>query len=266
MIIHKKPEKALAVKNAVVTIGSFDGVHFGHRAIIDSLKAKAEETGGETVIVTLFPHPRKVLNLDTANFRLLNSLEEKEFLIERCGVGHLVELEFTEAFSRISYEDFVKEVLVGQLHAKAVVVGYNHHFGHNRDGNFQKLQRLGLQAGFDVIEIPKHDIDKEKISSTTIRAALQRGDIETANKFLEYPYFFFSPIDTEGFLQITESLKLVPPKGKYQVEIVDDYRKKERGAEAIVEIGEDERVKVVSPLWENFVEKEYMQIKFVGRI
>ena len=107
MIIHKKPEKALAVKNAVVTIGSFDGVHFGQRAIIDSLKAKAEETGGETDIVTLFPHPRKVLNHDTANFRLLNSLEEKEFLIERCGVGHLVELEFTEAFSRISYEDYV---------------------------------------------------------------------------------------------------------------------------------------------------------------
>lgn len=219
MRVFKGLEELPPLKKAVVTVGSFDGVHCGHRAIIDRLKALARETGGETVLVTFWPHPRKVLDPDTTHFRLLNSLREKEYLLEQAGIDNLVVIPFTREFSRTSSRSFAGDILHGKLKAETVVVGYNHHFGRDRRGDFDSLRAAGREKGFRVCEIPKQDVDHEKISSTVIRETLHRGDVRTAARYLGFPYFFLGRTDDEGWLQTDESLKLVPPAGRYRVRL-----------------------------------------------
>jgi riboflavin kinase/FMN adenylyltransferase len=215
---------------AAVTTGTFDGVHLGHHTIINRLKEAAQAIGGESVLLTFYPHPRLVLfPLDT-EIKLLNSQQEKEFLLSKTGIDHLVVLPFTKEFSRLTSLDFVRNILVNKLHAKKLVIGYDHHFGRNREGSFEHLVEFGPMYGFEVEEIPALDVDHVAISSSKIRKALEEGDLQTANTFLGYPYFITGKVikgkqlgNSIGFptanIVIEDAYKLIPANGVYAVKI-----------------------------------------------
>jgi riboflavin kinase/FMN adenylyltransferase len=223
------------IRNAVVTTGSFDGVHIGHKVILQRLKKLAAEIGGETVLITFHPHPRKVLYPETAgkDLFLINSQREKIHLLQKAGLDNLIIVNFTIEFSRISSMEFVRDILLNKLHARIIVVGFNHHFGHNREGDYEALKKLGVQHGFGVEEIAEQDIQNESVSSTKIRKALQDGNIQKANAYLDHQYIIMglmtrsSPVLEEiGFpsydVKIEEECKLVPPNGVYAVTVVGE--------------------------------------------
>jgi riboflavin kinase/FMN adenylyltransferase len=220
------------IRNAVVTTGSFDGVHVGHKAILERLNTLAAEIGGETVLITFHPHPRKVLYPDTIGkeLQLINSLRERIDLLRNAGMDNLIIVNFTLAFSRITSFEFVRDILLKKLHARKIVIGSNHHFGHNRQGDYESLRILGKQFGFDVEEIPEQDIHNETVSSAKIRLALQEGNIPKANAYLDYPYMISGPIRSgenvisqAGFSSfktfMEEDSKLIPPNGIYATTI-----------------------------------------------
>jgi riboflavin kinase / FMN adenylyltransferase len=222
------------LKNAVVTTGSFDGVHRGHKVILQRLKKLAFETGGETVLITFHPHPRKVLYPDTIgkDLFLLNSQQEKIELLRKAGLDNLIIVNFTLAFSKISSVEFVKNILLNKIHAKKIVIGGNHHFGHNREGDSEKMHQLGVEYGFDVEEIPEQEIEDESISSGKIREALLEGNIEKANTYLDHPYIIMGELkdtrlpdnemDFPVFsLRIEEESKLIPKDGVYAISALD---------------------------------------------
>ena len=221
------------IRNAVVTTGSFDGVHVGHKVILQRLRKLAAEINGETVLITFHPHPRKVLYPDTLgkDLFLINSQREKIELLRKAGLDNLIIVEFTRAFSQITSIDFVKNILLSRLHACKIVVGFNHHFGHNREGDYDELRKLGLENGFEVEEIPEQDIHNESVSSTKIRKALQDGNIQKANAYLDHHYIIMGraaksseKLEEIGFpcynVQIEEDCKLVPPNGVYAVTVI----------------------------------------------
>jgi riboflavin kinase / FMN adenylyltransferase len=230
-------DQAGSIKNAVVTTGSFDGVHVGHKVILQRLKNLAIETGGETVLITFHPHPRKVLYPETSGkeLYLINSQREKIELLRKAGLDNLIIVEFTLAFSKITSVDFVRNILLNKIHAKKIVIGFNHHFGHNREGDYEKLHQLGLEYGFEVEEIPEQDIQHETVSSTKIRKALLEGNIQKANAYLDHHYIIMgliqssNPVLTEiGFpsftVKIEEESKLIPPDGVYAVTVFDEEK------------------------------------------
>lgn len=233
MKIHYGFTDTASIKNAVVTTGSFDGVHIGHKTILNRINEIASVIGGESVLITFHPHPRKVLFPDTAgkNLLLINSQREKIELLSKTGIDHLIIIEFTKEFSEISSIDFIRNILVSKLHAKKVVIGFNHHFGHNREGDFGYLYELGQYYQFGVEEIPEQDIHKETVSSTLIRKALLEGKIQRANAYLDHLYIIIGMI-SEGSnscralnfptyrIPITEDCKLVPPDGVYAVSVL----------------------------------------------
>lgn len=221
MIIHKNTIDLPA--GCVATIGSFDGVHYGHRSIIRNLIDTASRYGTESLLMTFHPHPRKVLKADADKLRLLNTIREKEYLLERCGIDRLFEAEFTPEFANLSGEEFVRQYFVDRLRAKAVIVGYDHTFGKNRESGFEFLQQMGTKYGFDVFEIPKHDLEQNHVSSTAVRTLIQQGEIEKANELLTTPYFFIAPADTTGQLHPEEDTKLIPPPGEYRVNITTNH-------------------------------------------
>lgn len=213
--------------NSVITIGTFDGVHVGHQKIIKRLVKTAKKENLKAVVLTFFPHPRMVLQKD-ANIKLINTIEEKAELFNKFGIDNLVVKKFTKAFSRLSAEDFAKQVLVDKLNAKKVIIGYDHHFGRNRRANIDDLRRFGETYGFEVEEISMQDINDVAISSTKIRNALAEGDIIKANTFLGYDFMISGTIVRgKGLgkqmdfptanLQIEESYKLIPKYGVYIV-------------------------------------------------
>ncbi|HTE30521.1 MAG TPA: bifunctional riboflavin kinase/FAD synthetase [Chryseolinea sp.] len=173
---------------AVVTSGTFDGVHVGHQKILSRLKEVALKCNGETVVITFWPHPRLVLHPEDTTLKLLNTFEEKAELLKANGVQHLVRIPFTKEFSQLSSEQFITTILVDTIGTKKLVIGYDHHFGKNREGSFEQLKRNAPAYGFEVEEIPRQDIDHIVVSSTKIRKALEEGDVETANHFLGNPY------------------------------------------------------------------------------
>ncbi len=205
----------------VVTIGSYDGVHYGHQHILSVVVQKSKHLGAQSLVVTMYPHPRKVLGLDASKLSLLNSLEEKAYLLERQGIDILYNIEFTPEFGNLSGEEFVEQYLVGRLNAKCVVVGYDHRFGRAGAWGFEDLCVMGQKFGFEVIQIPKQDIDQAGISSTTIRNLIASGDIVRANKYLIHPYIIIGMLQEDRSLAISESSKLLPPNGEYRVEIDD---------------------------------------------
>jgi riboflavin kinase / FMN adenylyltransferase len=233
--IYRNFDEAGLIRNAVVTTGSFDGVHMGHKVILQRLKNIAAEIGGETVLITFDPHPRKVLYPDTAgkDLYLINSQREKIELLRKAGLDHLIIVDFTLEFSRITSVDFVKNILLNKVHASKIVIGFNHHFGHNREGDYEALQQLGAEYGFDVEEIPEQDIQNESVSSTKIRKALLDGNIQKANAYLD-PHYIIMGLIREvnpklreiGFpsfsIRIEEESKLIPPNGVYAVSVMDD--------------------------------------------
>jgi riboflavin kinase / FMN adenylyltransferase len=231
--IYHDFEEAGHIRNAVVTTGSFDGVHIGHKVILERLKKLALETGGETVLITFHPHPRKVLYPDTLgkDLQLINSQREKIELLRKAGLDNLIIVNFTVEFSKITSVEFVRDILLSKLHARKIVIGFNHHFGHNREGDYEKLRQLGALNGFEVEEIPEQDIHHETVSSTKIRQALLDGNIQKANAYLDHHYIIMGPVADSsqtlaeiGFpsylLQVEEEQKLVPPNGVYAVSVV----------------------------------------------
>jgi riboflavin kinase/FMN adenylyltransferase len=215
-------------KRSVVTIGTFDGVHLGHKAIINRLKESAEAVGGSSVILTFYPHPRMVLYPDDHGLKLLNTPEEKAALLERAGVDHLMIYPFSTDFSRISAYDYVRNLLVTGLNAQKVIVGYDHRFGRNREGDFKTLSEWAELFDFEVEEIPVQEIDDVNVSSTKIRQCLASGDLETANSYLGYRYSISGKVihgakkgSTIGFptanISVDYTYKLIPANGVYAI-------------------------------------------------
>jgi len=228
MTVHKNLDLLPDFTNAVVTIGTFDGVHTGHLQIINQLKDEAKAVGGETVIITFHPHPRRIVQNQTTEVRLLNTLTEKIELLEARGIDHLVIIPFTQAFAEQAANEYVKNFLVKYFHPHTIIIGYDHKFGHNRQGDYHLLEEMKEKFGYRVKEIPQHVLQNSTISSTRIRQAIINGQIETANEFLGYDYFFEGLViegnklgRTIGYptanLRITDDEKLVPGNGVYAV-------------------------------------------------
>jgi riboflavin kinase/FMN adenylyltransferase len=190
MHVHRDIEKLPDFRNAVVTIGTFDGVHQGHRQVIDSLKQEAAAINGETVIITFHPHPRKVVSSAILGIRLINTLEEKTELLDQLGIDHLVIVPFTEVFANQPAEEYMRHFLIDRFHPRTIIIGYDHRFGRDRLGDYRMLERHAKEFGYQLKEIPKHLLDNIAISSTNIREALLHNDIGTANKLLGYEFFF----------------------------------------------------------------------------
>jgi riboflavin kinase/FMN adenylyltransferase len=196
MQVNRSISELPLFRNAVITIGTFDGVHEGHRKITRALKEEAEAIGGEAVIITFHPHPRKIVQND-ASLQMINTLEERIGLLASEGIDHLVVTPFTAEFSEQSAEDYIEHFLVSRFHPKVIIIGYDHHFGKDRRGNFNLLQEQSSRWGYRLVEIPKHVLDEIGISSTKIRKALLESDVDTANRLLGYE-FFFDGVVVEG--------------------------------------------------------------------
>lgn len=241
MKVHYSFDSLKDIKNPVVTTGTFDGVHVGHQVIIRRLNKLAMIHNGESVLITFHPHPRRVLYPDGKgkDLLLICSQEEKKILLRETGLDHLVIIEFTREFSKISSREFIEDLLMKKLNPRLIVVGFNHHFGHNREGDFSYLYKLSHHYGFDVEEIPEQDIHNESVSSTKIRKALLEGNIQRANAYLDHYYLImgkmkFHPRRSAQFerpvyiVQLEEDVKLIPPDGVYAVNIHND-RSVEKG-------------------------------------
>ena len=214
-------------KKTVVTIGTFDGVHKGHRKILEKIKLSAQELNCESVVLTFFPHPRMVLQNDNP-IKLLNTIEEKRTLLEGIGIDNLIIHPFNIEFSLFSAEEYVKKILVDQLQIQKIIIGYDHRFGVNRSADIKDLIIFGNKYGFEVEQISAQEIDEIAVSSTKIRNALLEGDCKLANQYLGYSYSFSGEVvkgkklgRTIGFptanIQIAEDFKLIPKKGVYIV-------------------------------------------------
>jgi len=213
-------------RNAVVTLGTFDGVHAGHRILIESITAEAKRLGGESVLLTFDKHPRTVIRPDETEPKLLTTSDEKITLLESLGVDNLVVIPFTKEFSQLSARDYVSDFLVKLFHPSVIVIGYNHRFGHHRDGSIELLQKLAPENKFTVKEINKQLVNDIAVSSTRIRVALEEGDIATANELLGYEYTLNGLVvkgdqrgRTIGFptanVKSSSEHKLVPARGVY---------------------------------------------------
>lgn len=214
------------VENAVVTIGTFDGVHIGHRKIIFRINEIARQINGESVLLTFFPHPRMVLHPEDSSIKLLNTLNERIELLKQAGIDHLLIIPFTAEFAETSSEDFIRQVLVEKLGTKKLVIGYDHHFGKNREGSFMNLKNSASDYGFEVEEIPEQDINDVAVSSTKIRKSLLLGDLSTAKQYLGYDFELNGTVvrgdqigRTIGFptanIFVGEKYKLIPKDGIY---------------------------------------------------
>lgn len=217
-------------KNPVVTIGTFDGVHRGHRIVIERLKEYAEKYGGETVLFTFYPHPRLVTNPDEKNLRLLTTLEEKKQLFAQFGIDHLIVYPFTKEFSELTYTEFVKNVLVDKIKTHCLVVGYDHKFGKNREGGFEYLKECAREYNFEIEKLEPLLLDDIHVSSTKIREALQAGNVKKANEHLGYEFTLHGTVvegkrlgRTIGFptanIESSDVHKLIPGYGVYAVRI-----------------------------------------------
>jgi riboflavin kinase/FMN adenylyltransferase len=232
MKIFKSFEEAKNIINPVVTTGSFDGVHIGHKTILNRLRMLAEKYRGESVLITFDPHPRKVLYPETAgkDLKLINSQEEKLDLLEKAGLDNVIIVEFTREFSKVTSEQFVRDFLHGILHAKVVVVGFNHHFGFNKEGDYKQLWDWQGKYHFEAEEIPEQEVYHETVSSTKIRQAISEGYIQRANAYLDHYYIIkgkpekYQSGDSPDLpylvkIPLTEECKILPSPGIYAVSV-----------------------------------------------
>jgi riboflavin kinase/FMN adenylyltransferase len=190
MQVYYNIESLPVFKNAVVTIGTFDGVHLGHRQIINTLKTEAEKVGGESVIITFHPHPRKVVSSVVTGIRLINTINERIELLKDCGINHLVVVPFTDYFANQTADDYIQDFLVNKFNPRTIIIGYDHRFGKERMGDYKLLEQKAVEYNYILKEIPEHILDTIKVSSTRIRNAILHGEIEEANKLLGYHFFF----------------------------------------------------------------------------
>lgn len=230
MNVYRHIDEFSSKRNVVLTTGIFDGVHLGHKKIIDQVVQMAQKINGESVLLTFFPHPRMVLYPESNDLKLLNTIDERLDLLRQTGIDHLIIHPFSMEFSRITSLDFVRDILVNKLNTKKLVIGYDHHFGKNREGSFEHLKEYGPLYGFEVEEIPAQEIQQINISSTKIRKSLLIGEIQAANQFLGYHYFINGTV-VEGSkvgrqigfptanIEVDEDYKLIPANGVYAVKI-----------------------------------------------
>jgi len=279
--IHKDPEK-LTIPNAVVTVGVFDGVHCGHDAIIRRLLAVAKEKKGKSVVVTFWPHPRLFLTPEGAGLKYLSTLREKRELFDKKGVDHFIIVPFTRELSNYSSEKFIKEIIVGKVQAKYLIVGFNHHFGKNREGSFETLKSLAGKYKIEVEQVDARVVDNQNVSSTRIREAMNSGDILLANRLLGYHYSLNGTIiggkkigRSLGFptanILPKERYKLIPKDGVYAVYInLDDKTLKGMlniGLRPTLSNGENGKsIEVHIFDFKHQIYGKDVQVRFVGRI
>ncbi len=240
MQVYHDIQEFKPLQNAVVTIGTFDGVHLGHRKIISRLQEVARQTGGETVILTFFPHPRMILHPEDQNLKLITTIAEKADLLADLGIDHLIITPFSRDFSNLSAEEYIREILVNKIGTKKIVIGYDHRFGKDRSGGLAELQQFSSVYNYEIEEIPEQDINEVAVSSSRIRKSILNGETNLANQFLGYAFFITGKVirgdqigRTLGYptanLFIEESYKLIPADGIYAVEI--RVMSEERGVE-----------------------------------
>ena len=273
------PDFPLETKT-IITIGTFDGVHLGHSVILNRLNAITEKTKMQSVLLTFFPHPRHVLQKTDQNMKLINTLDEKKILLEKSGLNNLVVQEFTKEFSRIQSANFVRDYLVEKLNLHTLVIGYDHHFGRNREGSIKELTVLSEIYGFNIEMISPQIFEDVAVSSTKIRKLLEKGEIEQANHYLGYTFFIFGKVirgnaigKTIGFptsnIEIENKWKLYPAEGVYAVQVILE----ERTYKGMMNIGNrptvegDKKTLEVHLLdfSEDIYEKQ-LQIKFIKKI
>jgi len=234
MKIYHGIEDFTKLNYAVVTSGTFDGVHLGHQKILKRLKEIAENNNGETVVITFWPHPRLVLHPEDESLKLLNTFEEKAALLKDFGIQHLIRIPFTKEFSQLTSEQFIRQILVDTIGTKKLVIGYDHHFGKNREGSFEQLKLNAPTYGFEVEEIPRQDVDHIGVSSTKIRQALEKGDCELATHLIGRPYGLTGRVisgDKIGRLigyptaniDVDSKHKLIPMHGIYAVTVRHEH-------------------------------------------
>ena len=264
---------------AVVTIGTFDGVHIGHRQILQKIVKQASDNNGVSVVITIWQHPRIVLQgVEESGLKLLSTFEEKAELLATLGIDYLVKIPFTKAFSQTSSEDFIRKILIDQVGTTHLVIGYDHHFGRNREGSFEYLQANIDNYGFTLQEIPRHDIDDVGVSSTKIRLALQAGEVDTAASYLGRNYELSGKVvhgqkigRTIGYptanLQLSESFKLIPAHGIYVVRVSvgekDAYGMLYIGTKPTLEGGLKEVIEVNILDFEEDIYDEVLHLEFL---
>jgi riboflavin kinase / FMN adenylyltransferase len=230
MLVYRNTERLPLFRNAVLTIGTFDGVHTGHQQVIAQMKKRAAEVVGETVIITFDPHPRTVVKA-ASGIQLINTLDEKIELLSDKGIDHLVIVPFTELFAQLTAEDYISRFLIRYFQPHTLIIGYDHHFGKGRSGNYELLRQKSVVFNYQLQEIPAHILNSISVSSTRIREAIGEGDMETAVHLLGYRYFFSGEVmegnklgRTIGYptanLEIAEKFKLIPGDGVYAVDVV----------------------------------------------
>jgi riboflavin kinase/FMN adenylyltransferase len=230
MQVHRDLQQLPDFRNAVITIGTFDGVHTGHQYILQQLQEAAEACHGETVIITFDPHPREVLAPQNKTVHLLTTLDEKIQLLEKWGIHHLVVVPFTKAFSELSATAYLEDFLISTFRPHTIIIGYDHRFGHNREGGLELLEAEQQKFGFRLLEIPQQVVHDLTVSSTKIRNSLQEGAILLANELLGYPYFINGKVvhgdkmgRQLGFptanIALHDSRKLIPAQGVYAVKV-----------------------------------------------
>lgn len=216
------------IRNPVLTIGTFDGVHIGHQKIIEQLNSEAQKIGGESVLFTFYPHPKQVLFPDSDHLRLIQTQSEKLIKLRECGLQNVIVFPFTKEFSRLTAVEFVRDFLVNRLKVKKLVIGYDHQFGKNREGTLEFLKNIAEVYDFEVIEIPAQEVDEVNVSSTKIRNALLEGNVELANQFLGDEFTLNGKVvhgdqlgRKIGFptanLELSSKDKLIPALGAYVV-------------------------------------------------
>ncbi len=230
MKIYNHIDDFVKINNAVVTIGTFDGVHIGHQKIISRLIEVSRQIHGETVILTFFPHPRMILHPEDHEIKMISTMSEKAERLEKIGIDHLIITPFTRDFSNLSPQDYIRNILVDKIGTKQIIIGYDHRFGKDRTGGMEELQRFSKDFGFEIEEIPEQDINDVAVSSTKIRSAILSGDVKTAHDFLGYPFHLTGKVikgdqlgRTLGYptanLFIEETYKLIPADGIYAVRV-----------------------------------------------
>jgi len=230
MIVLEGDRLTEKIPNAIVTSGTFDGVHIGHQKILNGISEQAKQCEGKSVVLTFWPHPRFVINPNEKGLKLLSTFEEKSKLIKESNIDYLVKLPFTKEFSKLSSEQFIRQILIDKIGTKKLVIGYDHHFGKNREGSFDYLKANTKKFGFEVQEIPRLDVDHIGVSSTKIRNALAYGKVEVANEFLGRHYELTGTVVHGeklgvqiGFptanIEVKEEYKLIPGNGVYAVKV-----------------------------------------------
>lgn len=280
MRVHRKLDELPAFANSVITIGTFDGVHKGHQQLIERIVNLAKNTHGESVLVTFDPHPRQVIHPEDKSLRILTTLDEKIALLNKFSVDHLVIVPFTKEFSQLSARAYIHDFLAARLHPSAIVIGYNHEFGHHRDGNIELLRKVAPEYSFIVEEIPKQLVDDIAVSSTRIRIALEEGDLNTASHLLGGFYCLKGKVikgealgRTLGFptanISVENPFKLIPAQGIYAV-WVEALNKKYKGMLSIgtrpTVNGKDETIEVNIFDFDKEIYKEKITVQLVKRL